>query len=147
MKIRNLATLRDDMLKIRLKNQIIRIEMSWPTKERDVLSIGPFLEKVRKNAVQVSRKGNLIIITLGKSQKRKWGRLYASDAANEVHFEHFSPKAAKSGYSSNQLNFHTFSQNFPVPNTSPYDFLPAMNQKNSSEPNQISEGANHLKMR
>ena len=55
------------MLKIRLKNEVIKIEMNWPTKERDVLSIGPFFEKVRRNAVQVSRKGNLIIITLGKT--------------------------------------------------------------------------------
>ena len=101
------------MLKIRLKNQVIKIEMNWPTKERDVLSIGPFFEKVRKTAVQVSRKGNLIIITLGKSQKRKWGRLYASDSVNEVYYEHFSPKPPRSGYSSNKLNFHTFSQLVP----------------------------------
>lgn len=36
---------------------------------------------------------------------------------NEVHYEHFSPKAPRSGYSSNQLNFHTFSQNAQQPAT------------------------------
>jgi hypothetical protein len=58
-----------------MRKEIIKIEMNWPTRTKETMIIGPFYKKIRRNAIQVSRKGNLIIITLGKDIRGKWGKL------------------------------------------------------------------------
>jgi hypothetical protein len=63
------------MLKIRLRKTRLVIEINWPTKPKETKTIGPFFEKIEKNAIQVSRKGIFIVITLGKQKRKKWGQL------------------------------------------------------------------------
>lgn len=75
IKIEDLNTLREDMLKIRFKKQKIKIEMNWPTKPKQTKSIGPLYGKIKKNAIQVSRTACLVVISLGKSQRGKWNQL------------------------------------------------------------------------
>jgi len=75
LKIWGLENLRDDMLKIRLRKTRLIIEINWPTKEKEMKTVGPFFQKIQKNAIQVSRKGIFIVITLGKEKRGKWGQL------------------------------------------------------------------------
>lgn len=51
VKINSLSTLRDDMLKVRMRKEIIKIEMKWPTKDKETMVIGPFYKKIRRNAI------------------------------------------------------------------------------------------------
>lgn len=77
LKVQNLDKISSDRLKIRLRNNIIKVEINWPhpinKKTKD--KIGPLYEKIQKNAIQVTRKGDIIIITLGKLKRGKWGQL------------------------------------------------------------------------
>lgn len=63
------------MLKVKFKKQKIKIEMNWPTKAKQSKKIGPFFGKVKTNAIQVTRKACLLIITLGKTERGKWNQL------------------------------------------------------------------------
>jgi hypothetical protein len=85
-----------------MSKEIVKVEMNWPGREKETMTIGPFFRKVRKNAIQVSRKGNLIIITVGKDLRGKWGKLIADkgDSSNSDR-EHYEERAIHS----NEVNF------------------------------------------
>lgn len=112
-----------------MRKEIIKIEMNWPTRAKETMTIGPFYKKIRRNAIQVSRKGNLIIISLGKDVRGKWGTLCQTD-----HTPPFDPKSKQfeSQNFSNQTNFQTF-HNKGVPQTKIESYpLTSRSQKPSS---------------
>jgi hypothetical protein len=90
------------MLKVRMRKEIIKIEMKWPARDKETMVIGPFYKKIRRNAIQVSRKGNLIIITLGKDVRGKWGTLCQTNSNDEK----FGIR--KGSNDTNKTNFSTF---------------------------------------
>lgn len=63
------------MLKIKFSKQKIIIEINWPTKPKEKKAIGPLFGKIKKNAIQVSKKACLVVISLGKASRGKWNQL------------------------------------------------------------------------
>ena len=76
LKIPHLDQLTNDRVKLRLRKSSIVVELNWPGKNGKAVSkIGPLFQEIEKNAFQVNRKGELIILTLGKKYKGKWRQL------------------------------------------------------------------------
>lgn len=73
LKVPHLESLSTERLKIKLKKNTIILTINWPNASKSKDKIGPFYEKVSKTRFEVVRKGETIVISMGKEKKSKWG--------------------------------------------------------------------------
>jgi hypothetical protein len=62
-----------ERLKIKLKKNTIILTISWPGAKKSKDKIGPLFSRVSKSRFEVVRKGETIVISMGKESKGKWG--------------------------------------------------------------------------